>query len=154
MDELDATAAEVLTASRALLGVVARSVAPVLEDVTLPQFRALVILSASPGPMRSGDLAVQLGIHQSTFTRTADRLVAADLIRRRENPDNRRETLIELAPGGARIVDLVTERRRAEIRAVLAGLSPGERDRILDAMTLFSRAAGEPRTHDLLPLGI
>ena len=39
-DDVDAT----LTASRALVGVVARSLAEVLEQITLPQFRVLVVL--------------------------------------------------------------------------------------------------------------
>ena len=47
---------EVLAASRGLLGVVARSLAPALEDVTVPQFR-LIVLVTTLGPTRSGDLA-------------------------------------------------------------------------------------------------
>ena len=79
MNQLDTAAAEVLTASRALLGVIARSVAPVLDRVTVPQFRVLVLLSTSDGPVRSGDLAAALGVHPSTFTRNADRLVSCRL---------------------------------------------------------------------------
>jgi hypothetical protein len=51
-DPEDAT----LTASRALLGVVARSLAEVLEMVTLPQFRILVVI-ASSGTLKMGTLA-------------------------------------------------------------------------------------------------
>lgn len=42
----DSVAGFTLAASRALLGVVARSVMEALEDVTLPQFRVLVVLTA------------------------------------------------------------------------------------------------------------
>ena len=45
-----------LIASRALLGVIARSLAPVMDTVTLPQFRVLVVLS-NFGPLRMGELA-------------------------------------------------------------------------------------------------
>ena len=154
MNQLEATAVEVLTASRALLGVVARSVAPVLDRVTVPQFRVLVILSTSDSPVRSGDLAAALGVHPSTFTRTADRLVAAGWVLRAENPDNRRETLIALTDEGARLVTQVTDQRRQEITTILTRLEPAERDLVLDAMTLFARAAGEPRVRDLLALGV
>ena len=154
MDQLDEATAEVLRASRALLGVVARSVAPVLDRVTIPQFRVLVVLSTSDGPVRSGDLAAALGVHPSTFTRTADRLVASSLVRRAENPENRRETLIELTSDGTDIVAQVTDRRQREIRSVLARVEPGERDLVLQAMTVFARAAGEPKVRDLLALGV
>jgi DNA-binding MarR family transcriptional regulator len=154
MNQLDAAAAEVLTASRALLGVVARSVAPVLDRVTVPQFRVLVVLSTADGPVRSGDLAAALGIHPSTFTRNADRLVGAGWVQRSENPDNRRETLIELTDAGAGLVEQVTVQRHREIRSILSRLEPTERDLVLDAMAAFTRAAGEPQARDLLALGV
>jgi DNA-binding MarR family transcriptional regulator len=144
MTELDETTTAVLTASRALLAVVARSVAPVLDRVTVPQFRVLVVLSNAETPMRHGDLAGALGLHSSTFTRTTDRLITGGWVERRENPDNRRETLVNLTPAGHEIVARVTEARRAEIRAVLERLPAAERAQVRDALELFYRAAGEP----------
>jgi DNA-binding MarR family transcriptional regulator len=141
-----------LTASRALLAVVARSLATTLEEITLPQWRVLVLLS-SRGPMRSGALAELLGVHPSTFSRTADRMVTAGLIGRAGNPDSRREVLIELAPAGRRMVDEVTSRRRAEIEAVLGRLSARQRAVVLRGMAVFAEAAGEPAPQDLATLG-
>ena len=149
MSNLDASAAAVLTASRALLAVVARSIAPELERVTVPQFRVLVVLSTAGAPVRNRDLAEALGVHPSTFTRTADRLVAGGWVRRAETPDNRRETLVSLTPAGKRLVDRVTARRRDDIREVLARLGVDERAQVLAAMTAFSHAAGEPDVGDL-----
>lgn len=154
MSGLEAATSEVLTASRALLGVVARSVAPVLDRVTVPQFRVLVILSTSDNPVRSGDLAAALEVHPSTFTRTADRLVSGGCVRRVENPDNRRETFIELTAWGQALVDQVTEQRRREIRSILARLDERDRDLVLEAMKAFGQAAGEPHVRDLIALGI
>lgn len=142
--DLDSSAAAVLTASRALLAVVARSIAPELDRVTVPQFRVLVVLSTAGAPVRNRDLAEALGVHPSTFTRNADRLVAAGWVRRAQNPDNRRETLVSLTAAGRRLVDRVTARRRDEIREILAQLTPSERILVLEAMTAFARAAGEP----------
>ena len=149
MSDLDTSAAAVLTASRALLAVVARSIAPELDRVTVPQFRVLVILSTAGAPVRSRDLADSLGVHPSTFTRTADRLVAGGWVRRGENPDNRRETLVSLTAAGKRLVDRVTARRRDEIREVLSRLAADERAQVLVAMTAFAHAAGEPDVGDL-----
>ena len=146
VSDIDETAAAVLTASRALLAVVARSIAPELDRITVPQFRVLVILSTAPAPVRNGDLAAALGVHPSTFTRNADRLVAAGWVRRAENPDNRRETLIALTPAGRRLVD--------RIRDILVRLDAPERALVLEAMGAFSRAAGEPDVGDLAEFGL
>jgi DNA-binding MarR family transcriptional regulator len=150
-DTTDITEAT-LVASRALLAVVARSLATTLEEITLPQWRVLVLLS-SRGAMRSGALAELLGVHPSTFSRTADRMVAAGLISRAGNPDSRREVLIELAPAGRRLVDEVTSRRRAEIEAILARLPMRQRAVVLRGMSAFAAAAGEPAPADLATLG-
>ena len=62
-----------MTASRVLVAIAARSLAAAGE-VTLPQYRALVVL-ASRGPQRAVDLAGVLGVNPSSATRLVDRLV-------------------------------------------------------------------------------
>src|SRR5262249_43561331 len=89
----------VLTSSRALVGVAARSLAETEETVTLVQYRALVIL-ASRGEINVGGLAAALGVHQSTATRLCDRLVSRGLVDRDFAPDNRREVVISLTRAG------------------------------------------------------
>jgi DNA-binding MarR family transcriptional regulator len=142
-----------LAASRALVGVVARSLAGVLEQVTLPQFRVLVVLCAE-GPIRSGVLAERLGIHQSTFTRTADRLVAQGWIRREPNAESRREVLVDLTDAGRALVIDVMKARRAQIQRILAGASADQRATILAGFEAFAEAAGEPEPSLLLTLGL
>lgn len=148
----DAVESTVL-ASRALLGMVARSVSSALELVTLPQFRVMVVL-ANESPLRVTTLAQRMGAVQSTFSRTLDRMVAGGWLVRAENPDNRREVLVQLSDQGRRLVDDVTERRRAEIRAALEGVTPEVRTSIGVALAAFSDAAGEPAADDLLVLGL
>ena len=142
-----------LTASRALLGLVARSLAGVSDTVTLPQFRVLVLL-ATRGPARMGDLAQLLGVHQSSFSRTADRLEAAGLLVREQSPGSRREVVVSATGRGLQIVEDVTEARRREIAQVLAGLSPREQEKVAAGFELFALAAGEPSAAESLLLGI
>ena len=142
-----------LTATRALLGVVARSVSDTLNEVTLPQFRVMVILS-NQGRMRAGALAEHLGTAPSTLTRSLDRMVTAGLLTRQENPENRREVLVDLTEHGHRLVDAVTERRRQEIRRILRRMKPEQRAALTAALRAFNEAAGEPSVSDLLILGI
>lgn len=131
-----------LTASRALVAVAARSLAAVDDDVTLPQYRALVVL-ASRGPQLVGQLAEQLGVHPSTATRLCDRLVAKSLVARAVAELNRRETTITLLPTGRRIVDKVTELRRAEIDRIVGRIPEHLRRPAVRALNAFSEAAGE-----------
>ena len=112
-NDIDAAVDATLTASRALLGVVARSVGSALELVTPPQFRVLVVLSTE-GPLRTSTLAARMGAVPSTFTRSLDRMEASGWIVRRENPESRREVLVDLTDTGHRLVEDVTDRRRAD----------------------------------------
>jgi DNA-binding MarR family transcriptional regulator len=133
-----------MTASRALVGVAARSLAVAAPaDVTLPQYRALVVL-AGRGPLRVGDFAQALGIHPSTATRLCDRLVDRRLVRRAVDRGNRRETLISLSAAGRKVVDDVTAVRRREIAAIVDRIPAALREPAVAALVAFAEAAGEP----------
>ncbi|MCS6523989.1 MarR family winged helix-turn-helix transcriptional regulator [Curtobacterium citreum] len=143
---------EVLAASRGLLGVVARSLAPALEDVTVPQFR-LIVLVVSLGPTRSGDLADRLAVGPSTLTRNVDRLVAGGWVERRPGADNRREVRIAATDRGRALVDEVTERRRRELEAIVAGMPEQDRVVAVAGMAAFRRAMGEPAPEEVSAFG-
>jgi DNA-binding MarR family transcriptional regulator len=142
-----------LLVSRALLGVVARSVSSALEFVTLPQFRVLVVLSAT-GPIRMGALAERVHANQSTFSRSMDKIVTGGWAERSTCPDSRREVLISLTEAGRALVAEVTERRLAEISTILERLTPSEQESVRAGLELFSIAAGEDSVEELLVLGI
>lgn len=80
-NDIDALTDAVLTASRLLVAVSARSLAAVEDTITLPQFRMLVILD-SRGPMKLSSLAGPLDVNPSTATRMVDRLLATEMIAR------------------------------------------------------------------------
>ncbi len=142
-----------LQASRALLGIIARSVATALDDVSLPQLRVLVLLSQE-GPLRSGVVAERMGVHPSTFTRNADRLVHGGWVRRTEADDSRQAVLIELTDSGRAIVEHVTQQRRTDLAEILARVPAGRRDALVEAMRDFALAAGEPDPRDLHTLAL
>jgi DNA-binding MarR family transcriptional regulator len=129
-----------LVASRALVAIAVRSLGG-LDDVTLPQFRALVVL-ASHGPSTSGDLAVRLAVHPSSVTRLVDRLERKGLVAR-TGTDDRREVRIEVAPAGVELLDEVTAARRRELAKVLRRLPAERRDAVAEAFAEFAAAAGE-----------
>ena len=88
----DQLADAVLTASRVLVAVAARSLAEHESEVSLPQYRALVVLG-SRGAQRPVDLAQALAVDPSTATRMCDRLVRKHLITRRRDVVDRRVVL-------------------------------------------------------------
>jgi DNA-binding MarR family transcriptional regulator len=143
----DATADDVvdavLRASRVLVSVAARSLSRVERNVTIPQYRALVVL-ASRGPQSAGALADALGVHSSTLTRLCDRLVAKGLITRDDEPANRRRVTLALTVRGRGLVRSVTTRRRKEIADIVARLPPRQRTSLVDALHAFGEAAHEP----------
>ncbi|GHE72945.1 MULTISPECIES: MarR family winged helix-turn-helix transcriptional regulator [Streptomyces] len=141
--EVDEVARAVLTASRLLLAVSARSLAEVEERLTLPQFRMLVVLSTR-GATKLVVLAELLQVAPSTAMRMVDRLIAAGLADRRINPDNRRETRLTLTEEGRRVVGRVMARRREEVTGIVRRLAPEQRASLVEALTAFTEAGGEP----------
>lgn len=148
-----ATVEATLVASRALLGVVARSLSGVLQEISLPQFRVLVILSTHER-LRIGRLAEQLHMNRSTFSRVIDRMTSKGWVRRVPSSDSRREVLVEITDSGAAIVSEVTERRRQEIARILERMPVHDQRELMDALNRFSLAAGEPAVSELLDLGL
>ncbi|WP_326811810.1 MarR family transcriptional regulator [Streptomyces scopuliridis] len=141
--DVDAVTHAVLTASRLLVKVSARSLAAVAERVTLPQFRLLAVLAAH-GDAKLVDIAERLGVNPSTAMRMLDRLIVAGLATRQSNPCNRRETLLRLTPEGRTLVDRVTAVRHREISAIVERLTPEQRTALVGALTAFTEAGGEP----------
>jgi DNA-binding MarR family transcriptional regulator len=142
-DDPGAVVDAVLRASRVLVAVAVRSLAGTDDEVTLPQYRALVVL-ASRGPQRPSSLAETLAVHPSTVTRLCDRLVAKRLVQRRGSATSRREVVVTLTAKGRRLVDAVTARRRAEIAAIVARVPTGERATMVHALHALGEAADEP----------
>lgn len=137
----------VLRASRALVAVAARSLAQAAADVTLPQYRALVLL-AGRGSQSLADLAHTLGVNPSTATRMCDRLVSKRLVRRRTVPGDRRQVSLNLTEAGRELVDEVSDARRKEIAAIVGAIPASRRSHVIAALDAFSAAAGELAEED------
>jgi DNA-binding MarR family transcriptional regulator len=147
LSAVDPVIEAVLHASRALVAVAAQSLATVADDVTLPQYRTLVVL-ADRGPQGMASLAASLGVNPSTATRMCDRLVRKGLVRRRTDPKDRRQVRMVLTEAGHRVVAEVTERRREEIARIVEAMPLDRRQRLVDSLGSFAEAAGEPEVKE------
>lgn len=131
-----------LTASRALVGVAARSLAGTEGTVTLVQYRALVLLNSRGSENLSG-LAVALGVGPSSASRLCDRLLAKGLIERAPSDESRREITVCLSSAGRGLVRAVMQRRRRELRRILADLDGDAQRQLIAAFDRFAAASVE-----------
>jgi DNA-binding MarR family transcriptional regulator len=145
-ESLDAITDALLTASRLLVAISARSIALIDETITIPQFRTLVILS-NRGPINLATLAGLLGVQPSAAGRMVDRLLSAGLIDRLPHPSSRRELLVALTPRGREVVRSVTTHRRAELAGIVEKMPPRERHGLVHALIAFATAGGEPAAY-------
>ena len=143
----DSVVDAVLSASRVLVAVAARSLADVAEEVTLTQYRTLVVL-ASRGPQNLAGLAEAVGVTPATATRMCDRLVRKDLIRRRTERDDRRQLRVALTAKGRSLVDAVTGRRRQEIARIINEIPVEQQAVLVQALGRLASAAGEVPEQD------
>jgi len=144
-EDIDTLTDAVLTASRLLVALSARSIASVDESITIPQFRLLIVLHTH-GPLKLTKLAEHLAVNPSTATRMVDRLIATGMISREANPASRRELVVSLTDTGSGVVREVTQRRRAEIARVVEQMPATSRRGLVRALTAFTVAGGEPST--------
>jgi DNA-binding MarR family transcriptional regulator len=137
-DQIDA----VLRASRTLVGIAAASIAAVDHDVTVPQWRVLVMVDTR-GPLNLAAVAAGLDVNPSNASRICDRLIRAGFLDRRESPYDRRNITLSLTAPGRRLVTKVVRHRRSAITRVLRGMDPDDRDLLATAFDRFAAAAGE-----------
>jgi DNA-binding MarR family transcriptional regulator len=136
----------VVAATRAFVGVAAQALLAVGDDVSLPQYRVLVLLDDLQ-PQTMGALAERLGVNPSTATRICDRLTDKRLITRRVDETDRRSVRVQLTTRGQRLVDGVTRERRVRIETILERMGTAGAQRLATSLSEFAAAAGEAPDH-------
>jgi DNA-binding MarR family transcriptional regulator len=138
----DEVVGALLALSRVFVAETARSLSRLDEEVTLPQFRTLVVL-VSRGPQRVIDLAQELAVTSSTAVRMCNRLVRKGLVVRQERPEDRRVAWITLTPAGLDLVGEATRYRRDLIADLIAELSLARPLAFVSVVNAIVEAAGE-----------
>src|SRR6185295_15946198 len=90
-----------------------------------------------------GALGRALMITSGSVTNRVDNLEDRDLIRRIDDPDDRRGVLIELTPRGLRAVDAALEHHVATERDLIDALTPAQRTQLADLLRRLLLAAGD-----------
>ena len=143
--------AEAIRGVRAVVGLVSDSLVEPLEQVTLPQYRALVLLRAL-GPTPAGLLAERLGMQPSASSRLVGRLVRDGWIRRRTDKADRRVVVVAVTDRAVALIARTRQERERRLAAVLGGLTAHERSSVLAGLQRLADAVGEPEPEALHPL--
>lgn len=108
--------------------------------ISLPQVRVLSFVSRNPGAGVS-DVAVAMDVTTPTASALVDRLVRKSLIDRKEDPDERRRTLLNLTESGEK--QLVEARRQSQllVAQMLEGKTPDELAKINEGLAILAEAA-------------
>ena len=107
--------------------------------LTYTRLRLLQTLHCT-GPAIMRDLGDQLGVSPRNMTAMVDALEDAELVVRRPHPTDRRATLVELSPGGAREAEQALEPRLDAMAELFEGFSPDEQQAFAGALIRLGRA--------------
>lgn len=106
--------------------------------MTPSQLAALATIDGH-GPLPIGQLAEIEGIAAPTATKIVDQLVAANLVVREPDPNDRRVRRLSSTPDGKAFLARVRDRRTAWLVKQLADLSDEDFDAVLATVDLFGR---------------
>jgi MarR family transcriptional regulator, organic hydroperoxide resistance regulator len=120
-------------------------------SITLPQLRALGLLSSSEHGMSGRELATALGVGPSAVTPLVDRLVEHGYVRREEDRLDRRITRLLLTEAGMALLQRMTAGRREQMADLLRHLDAEELAVVDRAFELLGLAAERSRMAEAPP---
>lgn len=98
--------------------------------LTLPRLWVLVHVDECPG-ITMGSLARRMGLSRSAVTGLVDDMVRAGLLRREDDPDDRRIIRLALTPDGERALGRMLARRARVVADALGHVGATEADALL-----------------------
>jgi DNA-binding MarR family transcriptional regulator len=117
----------------------------IAANLTMPQLKALLVLSLRP-EASGQDVMEVMGVSLATVTGIVDRLVAHGLVTRREDPRDRRIRRLELTPAGRELIDGINTAGAAHQRRLLAHLDT-EKLRIIEQAVGYILEAAEAESN-------
>src|SRR3954447_14231384 len=138
-----------IESSEVITGIIVHSLPEVNSGVTVPQLRVLVMLSQDER-VNVNAVAAELGVNASNASRTCDRLVERGLLRRKDDPADRRRVLLSLTKTGHRLITTVMDHRRREFAEIVADMRDTDRRGLMRSLQAFTTAAGDHRRLDAL----
>jgi DNA-binding MarR family transcriptional regulator len=146
--DLDAAAAGPILRVLRLAGLMEREMAALAARHGLKpgQFQVLAALRRlDPEPLTPSQLMATAILSSGAMTPIVDKLEAMKLVRRRDDPSDRRGVLVELTARGRQVIDRAVEERLARHLELLDGFGAGERKALSDGLRrLLLKIEGAP----------
>jgi len=149
MDETDELMAEVV---EALFEVLVQGHFSHLIEMELTPSQAQLLWLLHREPRATGVLASHLGISRPAVTQLCDRLLAKNLIRRRESDTDRRSIVVELTAPGRAAMDSLRSRRTVALSELMARLEPDLRDGVMRGLSALTGDRPRPASASEAPL--
>jgi len=111
--------------------------------MTMPQLRALSLIAADHEGLSSRALAVRLGVGASAVTPLVDRLVEHGVVRRHEDPHDRRIARLYATESGNAALDRMLAGQGDLLRDALSALSSDQLAQVTSAFDVLRAALGD-----------
>jgi DNA-binding MarR family transcriptional regulator len=108
-------------------------------DITMAQAKLLYVVTASR-ELTMSDIAQRLGVTVSTASGSVDHLVDLGLLRRVDDPSNRRQVRVSVTPLGLERLEQLRELGTSQLRALYDAMSDAELKVIVRAARIMARA--------------
>ena len=109
------------------------------EAVSLAQSHILFEIRRMGSPSMQ-QVADELGMDVTTFSRQAKSLEGKVLIERRTSPDDRRVSLLGLTDGGVRVLEQIDRYMAEKIEQIFATMTLFERETVIRSLGLLTEA--------------
>jgi DNA-binding MarR family transcriptional regulator len=112
------------------------------SGLSMPQFGILMQVHHR-GNCAIGDIGEHFDITSAAASQLVDKLVQGGLIRREEDPQDRRAKVLNLTDKGRNFIQHGIEERRRWVDEVAGKLTSEERAKVAEALQIMTRAARE-----------
>ena len=110
-----------------------------ITEVGITMAAGLYVVMAA-GRLRMSELAARLGIGMSSASGIVDRLVELSMLRREDDPNDRRQVVITATKVAQDLIERFRELNQRQLRELLGRLDAGELAVIGQSLDIFDRA--------------
>ena len=108
--------------------------------VNRTQRKVLIVIDRLPGVTMT-QISQMSGLEKGSFTAVADKLIAMGLVKREQDPEDRRKILLRPTQEGAAITRRLIQNAEGHLEKKLSRLGETERGELMGAFTVLSRYA-------------
>ena len=120
---------------RAAISRLSRRLRPTQAATGLTPTQISVLVSVVlEGPVKLAELGAREGLNPTMLSRIVAQLAQLELVRRTEDPDDRRAARVEATASGKRLHEKMRQQRNDALVAELSVLAPDEHERLVAAL--------------------